>query len=60
MSKIEMGIEGFGDGFMLGKIISVLSRESMDLPRQRRQNFQDCMSDVRRFLNGHLRDQRQA
>lgn len=60
MSKIEVGIKGLGDGFLLGKLFSIVSREGMDMLRQGRQKFQDGTGDARRFLIGHLRDQRQA
>lgn len=60
MSKIKIGIEGLGDGFVLGKLFSVVSREGMDVLRQGRQKFQDGMSDALSFLIGHLCDQRQA
>lgn len=60
ISKIKVGLKGLVDGFMLGKLFSVVSREGMDMLRQGRQKFQDGTGDARRFLIGHLRDQRHA
>lgn len=60
MGKIEIGIEGLGEGFVLGKLFPVVSREGMNVLRQWCKKVQDGMSDACSFLIGHLRAQRQA